>query len=111
MTPLLSNLLMAYVKEEMSEVRWRRVKIEQDRIYTLAYANDMVLLEENEAKMRSIGERLEEYLERKGLELNTEKTKIRRFRREGGRLGKRDWKWKGKTKEEVKEFKYLGYVM
>lgn len=46
MSPLLFNLLMADVKEEMSEVRWRRVKIEQDRIYTLAYANDMVLLAE-----------------------------------------------------------------
>lgn len=40
-------------------------------------------------------ERLERYLERKGLELNVGKT-IVRFRKRGGRLGKVDWRWKGK---------------
>jgi len=43
--------------------------------------------------------------------VNTEKTKIMRFRREGGRVGKKDWRWKGKKLEEVKEFKYLRYTM
>lgn len=41
-------------------------------------------------------ERLERYLERKGLELNVGKTRIVRFRKRGGRLGKVDWRWKGK---------------
>lgn len=39
-------------------------------------------------------ERLERYLERKGL--NVGKTRIVRFRKRGGRLGKVDWRWKGK---------------
>lgn len=26
-------------------------------------------------------------------------------------MAKKKWKWKGKTIEEVKEFKYLGYVL
>lgn len=34
-----------------------------------------------------------------------------RFRKGGERLSKRDWRWKGKRIEEVKEFKYLGYIM
>lgn len=41
-------------------------------------------------------ERLERYLERKGLQLNVGKTRIVRFRKRGGRLGKVDWRWKGK---------------
>lgn len=41
-------------------------------------------------------ERLERYLERKGLELNVGKTRIVRFSKRGGRLGKVDWRWKGK---------------
>lgn len=40
----------------------------------MSYADDIVLLTEDEEKMRSIIGRLEKYLERKGLELNTNKT-------------------------------------
>lgn len=57
-------------------------------------------------KERSMIVRLEDYLERKELELNVEKTKIMRFRKGGGRIEKRDWRWKGKKLEEVKEYKY-----
>lgn len=42
----------------------------------LAYADDLVLIAEEE--MRSMIERLEGYMERKRLEVNTEKTKIMR---------------------------------
>ncbi|KMQ91217.1 hypothetical protein RF55_8945 [Lasius niger] len=69
----------------------------------------MVLLSEGEDEMRSMIERLEAYLDRKRLELNPSKSKIMRFRKGGGRVGKRTWRWKGKVMEEVKEFNYLGY--
>lgn len=42
----------------------------------MSYADDIVLLTEDEEGMRSIIGRLEKYLERKGLELNTNKTKL-----------------------------------
>lgn len=42
----------------------------------MSYADDIVLLTEDEEGMRSIIGRLEKYLERKGLELNTNKTKV-----------------------------------
>lgn len=70
------------------------------RVYSLAYADDMVLIAEKEDEMRSMIDRLERYLERKRLELNAEKSKIMRFRREGS-LSKRDWRWKGKKIEEI----------
>ena len=38
------------------------------------------------------------------------KTKAMRFRKGGGRSKKMEIKWRGKRIEEVKEFKYLGYV-
>lgn len=78
-------------------------------MFSLAYADDVVLLAEEKEEMRSMIGRFEEYLERKGLELNAGKTKMR-FRKEKGRMEKRVWRWKGKRIEEVKEFKYLGYV-
>lgn len=33
------------------------------------------------------------------------------FRSGGGRRRRTDWKWEGQIIEEVKEFKYLGYVV
>lgn len=47
--------------------------------------------------MRSMIERLERYLERKGLELNIHKSKIMRFRKGGGREKKVKWRWRGKA--------------
>lgn len=43
--------------------------------------------------------------------MNAEKTKIVRFRKGGGRMGKVEWRWKGKSIEKVGECKYLGYVV
>ncbi|KAL6417685.1 hypothetical protein ACFW04_012578 [Cataglyphis niger] len=81
------------------------------KVYTLAYADDVVLIAEEEEGMRSMIGKLEGYLEKKGLELNVGKSKILRFRKEGGRDRKVSWRWKGKVIEEVKEFSYLGYMM
>ncbi|XP_011865993.1 PREDICTED: putative golgin subfamily A member 6-like protein 6 [Vollenhovia emeryi] len=50
-------------------------------------------------------------MEEKGLEVNVEKTKVMRCRKGGGRWKNVTWKWKGKKLEEVKKYKYLGYVM
>lgn len=63
----------------------------RERVYTLQYADDMVLVTVGENEIRSMVERyLEGYLNRKGLELNTNKTKIMRFRRRGKRMSKRN---------------------
>lgn len=61
--------------------------------------------------MRSTLERLEKYVDRKGLTVNREKTKVMRFRRGGGRMRKVSWLWKGEKIEEVKEFQYSEYTL
>lgn len=68
------------------------MRIGEGKVYTMQYADNMVLVAEGKNEMRSMVERLERYLDRKGLELNTNKTKIMRFRRIGRRMGKRDWR-------------------
>ena len=50
------------------------------------------MLAEEEDEMRSMMERLEGYLDKKGLELNAGKTKIMRFRKGGERAGKGIWR-------------------
>lgn len=94
----------------MGRVKWGGVKL-GERCYTLEYADDLVLMTEGKDELRSMMARFKEYLDGKRLELNTGKTRIMRFRKEGGRIRKRDWRWKGKVIEEAKKYKYLGYVI
>lgn len=75
LSPLLFNLLMADLKKKMGRMKWGGVRLGEDRVYTLAYADDMVLVTEGENEMRSMIERLEDYLEGTKMELNTDKTK------------------------------------
>lgn len=89
LSPLLFNLLIADIEKEMGKVKWGGVKVGKSKIYTLAYADDVVLMTEEEEEMRSMMKRLKMYLERKNLKLNTEKTKIIRFRKGGERWEKR----------------------
>jgi len=110
LSPVLFNLLIVDLEEEMRRVKWGEIKLGKEKIYTLAYADEVVLAEE-EDEMRSMISKLEEYVDKKRLELNVNKTKIVRFRRGGGKLGKKDWRWKGKKLEKVKEFRYLGYML
>jgi len=110
LSPLLFNVLMADLEEELGKVRWGGIRLGGEVIFSLAYADDVVMLAEREDDMRSMIERLEGYLERKKLVLNVDKTKVMRFRKGKGRMEKREWWWKRKRIEEVKEFRYLGYV-
>lgn len=87
------------------------MKVDGKKVYTLAYADDIVLIAKDKEGMKKMIGKLETYLEKKGLELNVEKTKVMRFRREGERKKKVRWKWKGRYLEEVKTFKYLEYVL
>lgn len=103
-------ILVADIEEELGKVKWERVRGES--VYgTLSYADNMVLLAKNEDEMRNVIEKLEVYLERKRLEVTTNKMKIIRFRKGGGRMEKRNWKWKATKIKKVREHKYLRYVI
>lgn len=65
---ILFNILLADLEEEMGKVKWGEVKLGEGRVYTLAYADDIVIITEEENEMRSMMGRLEGYLDRKGLE-------------------------------------------
>lgn len=44
--------------------------------YCLAYADDVVLLADEKEELRSMLDKMEEYLDKKRLEINVEKTKV-----------------------------------
>lgn len=64
-----------------------RVKIGGEKLKVLGYADDLLLAEEKES-MRRLLKKLERYCDEKGLVVNTEKTKIIKFRKGGGRRDK-----------------------
>lgn len=55
-------------------------------MYCLAYTEVMALLAENEKGMVHMLGKLEDYLNRKRLEINVKKTKVIWFRKGGGRM-------------------------
>lgn len=73
LSPMLFNILIADLEERIGRVKWGGIEVERRRIYSLAYADDIVLLAEDEEGMRNMIERLEEYIDEKRLELNVEK--------------------------------------
>lgn len=79
------------------------------KVWTLSYTDNIVLLAKGKDKMKSMMGKLEKYIDGKELTINAEKS--RGLKREGGRLKKIVWRWKGKVIEKVKSFKYLGYVV
>ena len=110
LSPTLFNIMIADLGRRLERDDIGGVKVGQRKVKVLGYADDLVLLAEDEEGMRWMIKRLERYMEEKKLVVNVGKTKIIRFKRGRGRRRKVDWWWKGEKIEEVKEIKYLGYV-
>ncbi|KMQ87820.1 hypothetical protein RF55_12808 [Lasius niger] len=89
---MLFNILIADIEGDIEKGRWGGLKLKDRKIYTLMYADDIVVMAEEEHGVKALVSRLERYLDRKGLELNVEKTKVMRFRKGGGRKKKIDWR-------------------
>lgn len=106
LSPLLFNIVIVDLEEDMGS--WGGIKLGEEKIYSLAYADDMILMAEEEEEMKAMLARMERYIDKK--RLNVAKTKIMIFRKGGGRRKRVKWMWKGKEIEKVKEIKYLGYI-
>lgn len=65
-------MLLADLEEALRRVKWVGVRL-AGKVYSLSYTDDIVLLKKDEKGMRSMIGILEECLEGKGLELNTNK--------------------------------------
>ncbi|XP_024886718.1 uncharacterized protein LOC112464135 [Temnothorax curvispinosus] len=80
-----------HLEEELARGLVGGMRIGQGRIWTLAYANNIVLLAREEEALEKMIKRLEKYLRKRKLELNVGKSKILKFRRGGGVEREKDW--------------------
>ncbi|XP_053989911.1 uncharacterized protein LOC128882350 [Hylaeus volcanicus] len=77
----------------------------KEKMWSLAYADDLMLLAERLEEMEEMIRRLERFLDKRSLILNTTETKIMIFSKGGDRVKKTKWLWKGNgdTIEHVRE--------
>ncbi|TGZ53811.1 hypothetical protein DBV15_10472 [Temnothorax longispinosus] len=111
LSPLLFSIFISNLEKEMVRGLVGGMQIGPGRIWTLAYADDIVLLAREEEALEEMIKRLEKYLEKRKLELNIGKLKILKFRKGRGVAREKDWYWKGRKIQEVKEFEYLDFIL
>lgn len=79
------------------------------KIFCLSYADDLVLIAETPEELQEMLKVLNRYANRKRLTVNVDKSKVMRFA-PGSRVSNVRWTYNGEQLEEVRTFKYLGYV-
>jgi len=110
MSPLLFNLYTAELEERLERRGIGGIGIGKNRIWSLAYADDLVLIAKNREAMIDMMASLRVFLKDRKMELNADKSKMLVFNRKD-REKKEKWKWNEKIIEEVQDFKYLGFVL
>lgn len=86
------------------------IKVGAMKVWSLAYADDEVLLAKDAIELKVMTMNLEEYLEEKQLTLNSKKSKVMECSKGTGRRKKMKSKWKGIQLESVTKFLYLGVL-
>lgn len=111
MIPLLFHITMAGLEEETCKVQEGGVVLGRKKLWTVSYAGDVILLATNPEGLKQMIKRFKNIIRRRGLEINTDKSKIRIFRIEGRRKKEDKFMWEEKEIEIVKRFKCLGYLL
>ena len=109
LSPLLFNIFMADLAKSLQGLEGK-VKVNNIEISSLFWADDIVLLSQNENGLKTMIKTLEDYVNENKLHVNEEKTKIMIFNKTG-RLMKRLYCINGKPLENVRSYKYLGFLL
>lgn len=109
LSPTLFNVYVMDLEEEMRKGQAGGVVVGKEKFWTIVYADDVVLLARSETELRDMINRFRKFLVGKRLRLSPEKSKVMVFERGRGRG--RNWSWGKETLEEVKEIRYLGFIV
>ena len=109
LSPILFALYISEIDEKLMNAQAGGVTMGRSKVFTLAYADDMVLLASSAKELREMIRITDKFLDGKKLVLNAKKTKVVVFSA-AGRLNGAKILWKGEEIEEVKSFNYLGFL-
>lgn len=90
LSPILFSLLIVDIEEEIKKEQVGGVQVDRERIWSLAYADDLVIMARSEEGIKEMLKRMQKYLKKKKLYLNIEKSKMVCFRSGGGRRKRTD---------------------
>ena len=109
--PTLFNVVFADLERKMSRCHVAGLKIGRGKVWTITYVDDGALVAGSQEGLQEIVEWFERYVEKKGLRISTEKSKVMRFWRGARRWRKMEIRWRREKVEDEKEFLYLAYKM
>ncbi|XP_014213600.1 uncharacterized protein LOC106643113 [Copidosoma floridanum] len=110
LSPTLLSIYIAALEKEYKNRNVGGVVIGGIRVWSLAYADDLVLLALNWEAMLDMLRVLKIFLEGRDFNLSVVKTKILVFNK-CRNSGKEKWLYKGEEMKEVKSVKYLGCIL
>ena len=109
LSPLLFNIFLSDLAKKLNSIEGK-VQVHDREVNTLFWADDIIMFTKEENTLREMLETLEEYTKENKLEINTDKTKIMIFNKTG-RLMRRAFHINGIQLENVRTYKYLGFLL
>ena len=109
LSPLLFNIFLSDLAKEL-DVLEEKVKLGNSEIAALIWADDIILFSESESGLQNMLNTLHIYCQDNKLEINIDKTKCMTFNKTG-RLIRRTFQINGINLENVRSYKYLGFIL
>ena len=109
LSPLLFNIFLADFAKELDSVE-TSICAEKDKINAIFWADDILMLADNENKLQDMLGLLENYAHANKLEINTDKTKVMIFNKTGRRMRRR-FLLNDTVLENASSYKYLGFLI
>ena len=109
LSPLLFNIFLSDLAKSFDLIG-DKVKLGNLEIASLVWADDIVLMAESEGGLQQMLNVLELYCQENKLKINTDKTKCMIFNK-GGRIIRRNFYVNGVTLDNVRTYKYLGFLL
>ena len=108
LSPLLFNIFLADLPRKLESIPGK-VKIDTLEMNSLIWADDLVLVSENENDLKLMLETLDSYCKENKLTINNEKSKCMIFNKTG-RLIRKNFFLNGNKLENIRYYKYLGFL-
>ena len=109
LSPLLFNIFLSDLPKKL-DLNEGKITLDNTEISSLVWADDMVLLADSEGGLQQMLKTLEIYCHENKLQINTDKTKCMIFNK-SGRLMRRNFRINGTSLENVRSYKYLGFLL